>query len=157
MTMSKNKKILGVSSIAIFVVALAVMLIDWFVPLNLLFHPAANFAVVLFLGFGIMSLALAIKCKSPWFLFLSAVLVGLFALYVLLFVLLPDWWIAVVVTVAIWAIYAILSVTIFGNKTEAIALNNSPEYKNYEQRKAEKEEQELNKEEEVLPELKSFK
>ncbi|MBE7089903.1 MAG: hypothetical protein E7362_03765 [Clostridiales bacterium] len=155
--MSKNRKILGISSIAIFVVALAVMLMDWFIPLNLLFHPAANFAAILFLGFGIMTLVLAFRNKSPWFLFLSAILVGLCLLYVLLYVLLPDWWIAVVVVVAVWAIYAILSVTLFGNKTEAIALNKSPEYKNYEQRKAEKEEAEANKEEEPLPELKSFK
>ena len=155
--MSKNKKILGVCSIAIFVVALAFMFIDWFAPLNLLVHPALNFVAILFLGFGIMTLVLALKGKSPWFLFLSAVLIGLFLLYILLDVLWPDWWIAVVVTVAVWAIYAILSITLFGNKTEAIALNKSPEYKNYEQRKLEKEEAEATKEEEPLPELKSFK
>ena len=43
-----------------------------------------------------------------------------------------------------------------GNKTEQ-ALNKDPEYKNYNQRRAEKLEQEKNLPKEELPEIKSFK
>ena len=44
-----------------------------------------------------------------------------------------------------------------GNHTEEIALNKSPDYKNYEQRKAEREKAEAESEPEQLPEIKSFK
>ena len=157
MKTTKNRMILGVCSIAIFVLALAFMIIDWVLPLGFLVHPVLNCVAILFLGFGIMTLVLAFKKKSPWYMFLSAGLIGLVALYVLLARVLSAWWIELVVTLAIFAIFAILSVTMFGNKTEDIALNKSPEYKNYEQRKAEKQAAEAEKEEEPLPEIKSFK
>ena len=43
-----------------------------------------------------------------------------------------------------------------GSQTENVALNNSPEYKTYEERKAE-EENAKTEEKEELPEIKSFK
>lgn len=154
----KLKTVVGISSIAIVVLALTFMIVDWAVPLNLFTHPVLNFLAIIFIGFGIMTLVLAFMKKSQWFIFLSAILTGLFALYLLLNLLgLNAWWIAVVIMVAIWIIYAILSITVFGYKTENIAKNKSPEYKNYEQRKAEKAAAEAEKEEEPLPEIKSFK
>lgn len=44
-----------------------------------------------------------------------------------------------------------------GNQTEEISLNKSPDYKNYQERKAEKLAKEEEKVEEELPTLKSFK
>ena len=44
-----------------------------------------------------------------------------------------------------------------GNKTESIALNDSPDYKNYKERREEKLKAEQEKGEEELPEIKSFK
>lgn len=153
MKTSKNRVILGITSIIIFVLATVLMIVDWAVPLNLFTHPVLNFVAVLFLGFGIISLVLSLKKKLVWFLFLSAILIGFFALYILLNVL-DAWWIALVIMVAIWAVFAIISVMVFGNITENISINKSPDYKTYHERKAEQKEE---TEEETLPEIKSFK
>ena len=67
------------------------------------------------------------------------------------------WWVALVILVVTVMIFPVISIIVCGNKTEDIALNKSEDYKNYEQRKAEKEAEEAAKEPEPLPEIKSFK
>ena len=153
--MKKSRLILGGISIFILVAALTVMILEWAIPFKLWTFPLLDFIAIIFLGFGVMTLVLGISRKSPTYLFLSAILLGLAAIYILLQYI--AWWIGLVAVVVLWIIFAIVSIMRNGNKTEDIALNKSPEYKNYEQRKAEKEEAEKAEEKEELPELKSFK
>jgi small-conductance mechanosensitive channel len=88
---------------------------------------------------------------------LSVPLVALAIMYVLLGLFLSKWWISICVMVVVFLIYVILGAMIFGNKTEEIAENDSPEYKNYQERKEEKKILEENQLEPELPKLKSFK
>jgi protein-S-isoprenylcysteine O-methyltransferase Ste14 len=94
---------------------------------------------------------LAFLKKSPWYFFLSAILFGLSALYLLLSLVKP-WWISIIVLLVLFGIFAVLSYIRCGNKTEDIALNKSEDYKNYKDRKNEDLE-----EKEEIPQLKSFK
>jgi len=155
--LSKKQLALSVSSIAILVVSLVVMLLDIFIPIDLWVHPILTFLFCVFIGFGIMCLALGFSEKSPWFFFLSAILLGLAFIYAFVCSVSEYWWISLVVVAVVWAIFAVLSFMSAGNRTEDIALNKSPEYKNYEQRKAEREKAESEAKPETLPEIKSFK
>ena len=154
MKISKNKMLICVISLAIILVSLAMLLLDVFIPLDLWTHPVLTFLFCLFLGFGILTLALGIKNKSAWFMFISCILLGLSVLYVLLHYV--FWWLSLIIVVVLCSIFAVISFMRSGSKTE-FALNENPEYKNYEQRKAEKEQVESEKELEKLPEIKSFK
>ena len=89
--------------------------------------------------------------------FLSSILLGLAFVYAFCCSVPEQWWISLIVVAVIWLIFAILSIMSAGNHTEEIALNKSPDYKNYEQRKAEREKAEAESEPEQLPEIKSFK
>ena len=152
----KGKQLaLAVTSIIVLIVSLTVMLLDIFVPLAFWTHPVLNFLFCMFVGFGVICMGLGFSKTSPWYFFLSSILLGLALIYALMQYIL--WWIGLIIVGVIWCIFAVLSFIVAGNKTEDIALNKSPDYKTYEQRKAEKEEQEANKEPEKLPEIKSFK
>ena len=152
----KNKRlVLGLTSIAVILVSLAVMLVDIFAPLNLWTHPVLNLLFCMFVGFGILTLVLAVKSKSPWCFFLSAFLLGLALFYALMQYV--KWWIALVVLLLLLIVVAIISVIVAGNKTEDIALNKSAEYKDYKQRREEKIAKEENEQPEELPQIKSFK
>lgn len=142
-------------SIGIFVIALAFMICDWAIPISLLYHPVLNFVSIIFIGFGIMALIYGFKRKVPFYFFLSALLLGLVVFYVLFYYLV--WWIGLIAFVVISFIISIFSFIVVGNKTEEIALNKSPEYKNYKERQAEKDAIEASKDAEELPEIKSFK
>lgn len=152
---SKGKTISYCVSIAILLASLIVMICDWAIPLNLWTHPILNFFAVLFFGFSILCLVLGILKKSPWYFFLFATLISLVAFYVIIQYVV--WWIALIVALVDCLIIALLSLIVAGNRTENIALNNDPEYKDYKTRKAEKEAMEQNAEPEKLPEIKSFK
>ena len=68
------------------------------------------------------------------------------------------WWLIVIVDAVIAILFVVISFMTAGSRTEDIALNKSPDYKNYEQRSAEREEKEKAEEENyVPPEIKSFK
>lgn len=152
----KNKRlVIGLTSIVILIASLTVMLLDIFIPLKLWTHPVLNLLFCMFIGFGVLSLTLAIKSKSPWYFFLSAILLGLSIFYVLMQYV--KWWIALIVLVLMLVIVAIVSVIIAGNKTEDIALNKSKDYKDYEQRREEKLAKEKEERPVELPEIKSFK
>ncbi len=155
MKITKKQLILSIASIAILLISLAVMLCDFLVPLNIWIFPVLTFLFCLFIGFGIMSLILGFYYRSPWYFFLSAILLGLALFYAVIQYV--TWWICLVVLLVLWAIVAIVSYMSSGNKTEDIALNKSPEYKNYNQRKAEKLKAEAEKEPDEMPEIKSFK
>ena len=65
------------------------------------------------------------------------------------------WWAIAIIDVVIVILGVFLSLLVAGNKTEDIALNEKPEYKNYQQRKVERELEESGESVE-LPKIKSF-
>ena len=154
---AKKNVLLGLLSICIFVLSLTFAIVDWAVPLKIWTHPILNFLLGLAVGFGIMALALAFKNRSPWYFFLSVTLFGTAALYVTLQYIV--WWLCLIIIVVLIAVTAITSVMVAGNKTEEIALNKSPDYKTFEERKAEEKEKAASEEkaEKPLPQIKSFK
>lgn len=155
--MKKSKKILLYSiSLAIVVLSVVAFILNWALSIKILVHPVLNLFLCLFVGFGLLSYVLGFLTKSPWYIFLGAVMFGLSVFYVL-FALLLVWWVALVCTFAVWAISAVLSLIACGNKTEAIAENDKEGYKDYKQRKAEKIEAEENAPEVEKPVIKSFK
>ncbi len=157
MKISKKQKIVSVFSILIILISLAVMLCDFLIPLNFWTFPLLNFLFCLFVGFGLLGLGLGFVNRSPWYFFISSTLLGLALFYAIIQYVI--WWICIVIFFVLLAVVAIVSFMTAGNKTEDVALNKSPEYKNYEQRRAEKLEAEAKaeQEKEELPEIKSFK
>lgn len=150
---TKNQTLVAVLSILVLLISLAVLLCDIFIPLNFWTNPVLNFLFALFTGFGLISLGIAINKRSSWFVFLSAILLGLAIIYVLAQYI--KWWIGLIIVAVIWAVFAIFSFILGANKTE-YAVNDSQEYENYHQRKAKKDD-ESKEENEELPEIKSFK
>ena len=157
MAKSKNSLKYGLISLAIVAISNVIFVLDWALPLNFLIHPVLTLVLCLFAGFGVLTLVISLTKKSPLFMILSAPLVALAIMYVLLGLFLSKWWISICVMVVVFLIYVILGAMIFGNKTEEIAENDSPEYKNYQERKEEKKILEENQLEPELPKLKSFK
>lgn len=156
---TKKNLLLGVLSICIFVLSLTFAILNAVLPFDFLTHPILNFLLGLAIGFGIMTLVLGFKNRSPWFFFLSAILLGLAVLYVTLYYLWSLWWLCILIFVVLLAVVAMTSVMTAGNKTEEIALNKSPDYKTFEERKAEEKAKAANEEktEKPLPQIKSFK
>ncbi len=155
MKVKKSKLFVVIASLIVLVASLVVMLCDALIPLNFWVHPALNFVFCLFVGFGVICMVLGFVKVSPWHFFLSAILLGLALIYALSQYIV--WWIGLIIVAVIWAIFAILSFLIGGGKTEDIALNKSPNYKTYDQRKSEKEKQNAVNTSKELPEIKSFK
>lgn len=154
---SKKSIVLGILSVCIIAVALIFMLLDALIPLNVWTHPVLNFLFCICLGFGIMVLSLAFIKQSTWFFFVSAILFGLSFFYVLIQYI--PWWLCLIIVIALWVLFAIMSVMVAGNMTESISLNKSPDYKTFDERKAEEKAKEAatEKPEKPLPEIKSFK
>lgn len=152
---SKKSVVLGCISICVLLAALTFALLDAFVPFTFwrYSHPVLNFLFCILLGFGVMTLVFAFRMQSPWYFFLSSVLLGLAFFYVLIQYVV--WWICLLIVVVVWSIFGVISFMSAGNKTEDIALNKSSDYKTFEQRKAEEKSEE--KPEKELPEIKSFK
>ena len=157
MKITKNQFCYAITSICILVASVTFLILNFLLFPDFWIHPILNFFFVLFIGFGIVSLVKAFACKAPIYFFLASLLLGLSIFYVCFIYLNGIWWICLIVLVVFMLIISITSFIMAGNKTEAIALNKDPEYKNYEQRKAEKEAEEANKPKEELPEIKSFK
>ena len=132
---SRKNLILGVISIAILLVSLAVMLLDIFVPLNFWTHPSLTFFFCAFVGFGITCFVLGFLNKSTWFFFLSSILLGLALFYAMMQYV--AWWVGLIIVLVLWIIFAVLSVISLGKKTE-YADNDNPDYKDYKQRREEK-------------------
>ena len=153
MKISKKSLLLAVVSIAIVVASFVVMLLDALIPIGIWVHPILTLLLCLFVGFGIMTLVMGFTSKSPWWFMISAILLGLALIYVIANVT-PLWWIGLIAVIILWVIVALFSFISAGNKTESIALNKDPEYKDYNERKEEAKEAPEEKEE--LPELKRF-
>jgi len=151
----KNQVLLSIISILIITVAIAVMICDWAVPLNIFMHPVLTFFMIVFGGFGILCYALGGVKKSSGFFLAGAFQIGLVIIYVLICVRV-YWYIALIVMLSFWTITGIVTFLVCGNKTEEIALNKSSNYKDYKQRNAEQQKDD-NTEKEELPEIKSFK
>ncbi len=159
MKITKKQLCLSVFAIAIIVIALTLTLVKALVPLKF-WGTGALYEILFFvfciaIGFSIMCAYIAFCKKSPWYFFLSATLLGVAVAYAVSYYL--AWWIGAIVVLCLLAIIAIISFITAGSHTEEIALNNDGEYKNYEQRKLEKQEQENLIEEKELPKIKSFK
>ncbi len=154
--MKKERVLTCVFSILILVISLAVMIADFVVPLNFWTHPILNFLFCVFVGYGLYFIVLGIAKKSAWYLFISDVTLGLAILYALLqYTAYLPWWISVIIVIVFMFILAFVSIMVAGYKSEDIAKNKSADYKNYEQRKAEKSMEEHVIEE--IPQIKSFK
>lgn len=154
---SKKNLIVGISILTVLTLSLTFLLLNLLIPFTLWIHPFLNFLFVLFVGFGILTLVAGFVTKNPWFFFWAAVLLGLAGLYVLINYL-KLWWVVLIILVIFWAILAVISFMRVGS-VEDISLNKSSDYKTYDQRKAEEEakENDEEKEEKPLPQIKSFK
>ncbi len=141
--------------LCIFVVSVALLIVNYTMQINIGVHPLLNFAFLLAIDFGVLFAVMGFIKKSPAYFFLSAPLLALSLTYVLVCCLLP-WWLILICALVVLVLISLFSLISAGNKTEDIALNKSTEYKNYEQRKAEKEALEDEKPEEELPQIKSF-
>ena len=153
--MKTRRLIVGIISIAIILVSLALVLVDIFIPVKIFSHTVLNLVLFMPTGFGLLCFVLALIDKSPWYFFLSAVLLGVALFYLLLHYI--FWWLSLIFAVLLISIIANLSIIFVGYKTEDIALNKSPDYKDYKQRKEEKLMAEKEEKVEELPEIKSFK
>ena len=151
MKITKNGKILALSSLVVVALSFVMCLIDATTSFNFGIHPILTFLFSNFVGFGVICFVLGLFRKSSFQFFLSAILLGLSLVYVFILYVSP-WWLIFVVLFVLFFVIAMVSYLTGSNKTE-IALNDSPDYKNYKERKAEKKE-ELKEE---LPEIKSFK
>lgn len=156
MKTNKSRLVIGIISIIILVASVAITLCDAFIPWNIWIHPILTFLFCIFVGFGILLICVGFIKKSVWFFFLSSLLIG-FALIYAIAMTIDKWWVGFIIVPVVWAIFGILSVLRNGNHTEDIALNKSPDYKDYEQRKAEKEQLEASEPVKELPKIKSFK
>lgn len=74
----------------------------------------------------------------------------------LLIVLAVEWYFVLLAAVLVFLLFWLVGIALYSNKLAIVADNEKPDFKTYEQRKAEKTEA-ASDEEEVLPEIKSFK
>ena len=141
--------------IIIFLISLTITLCDALISgFDLWVHPILNFLFFVASLLGLFVLVKGVINKSPWQFFLSCGLLSLALLYVLIqYVFI---WLAIVIVVVFASVMALLSLAICGNKTENIALNKDPEYKDYKTRMAEKKAQEDNEDKEEVK-IKFFK
>lgn len=75
---------------------------------------------------------------------------------VLLLILLVKWYFVLLAAVFVFLLFWLVSTALYSQKLTVVADNEKPDFKTYEQRKAEEAAKEPEKEEE-LPEIKSFK
>ena len=88
---------------------------------------------------------------------LIAYIAASLATALLLIVLALAWYYILIVILFFLVLFWLLSITVYSKKLTLVFDNEKPDYKNYEQRKAEKQAEEANKKEEELPKIKSFK
>ncbi len=153
MKITKKQLFISIFSIFILLISLAIMICDFAVPLRIWTHPILTFVFCLSIGFFLLCFALGIVNKSVWFIFLSAILSTFAVIYP--FAHYSFWWIGLIVCPVVWSILGLISFMLNGNKTESIALNDRPDYKNYKERLVKKNSEQVKSEE--LPEIKSFK
>ncbi len=155
MKITKNQLSVAIISILLLVGASTILILQYALDFDFFSHPILNFLFVLECGFGLMLLIMGIVKKFTWFYFSSAILLSLVIIY--LFAQIEFWWVGLIIAVVFCVIVGLFSFITVGNQIDDMSLNNSPEYKNFEQRQSEKEEFENSQEEEELPTIKSFK
>ena len=157
MAVSKEYRAYMITAAVVIFLSLIFTVLNILVFPDFLVHPVLNDVAFVAFAFSVISFFKAITVKSPVFFMLGAVLFGLVVLYVLLALIIYLWWLAIVVTVSLWLIAAFITYAVCGNRTEAIALNKSSEYKDYKERMKEKYAQAEEEKKKDLPEIKSFK
>ncbi len=155
MKITRKQLVYGIVSIVILLASLSLTLCDALIPLNIWVHPALTFVFALAVGFGAMCVVLGVAKKSAWYIFLAAILLGIALFYVLIHYI--KWWLVLITIVVFWLIIRVICFLIINNNTENIALNKSKDYKNYEERCAEKATTESDVKPEDLPKIKTFK
>ena len=158
MKLNKRQAAFAISALAVFVLALVLTILEWSGVFTVCSHPILMFFLVAAAGLGVILAVQGFLGKSPFRFFLSAVMFLYVASYCLADFAHMVWWLIVIVDAVIAILFVVISFMMAGSRTEDIALNKSPDYKNYEQRSAEREEKEKAEEENyVPPEIKSFK
>ncbi len=158
MKISKKQFAYAIATLAVFVLALVLTILEWSKVFIVCSHPIFMFFLVVSAGLGILATVRAFLDKSPFFFFLGAILFMYLTSYCLADFAHMVWWLIVIVAVVVAMLFFVLSFIFAGNRTENIALNKSPDYKNYEQRRLERDAKEKAEEESyVPPEIKSFK
>ncbi len=155
MKISKNNLVVALTSIFILLVATTVLILQYAIPFDFMTHPLLNFLLILASGFGLLTVILGVVNKSPWFYFVCAILFSYVLIYG--FCQFDFWYVGLIVAVVMCIIVGLFSFITAGNKTEEIALNDKPDYKDYKVRRQEKLEQEQSEEKKELPKIKSFK
>ncbi len=88
---------------------------------------------------------------------LLAIVCGVVGVVLLMIVLRAQWFITLIVAIALIAIALFGALILYNNKTTLVFDNEKEDYKDYKTRKAERDAAEKEKPEEELPEIKSFK
>lgn len=158
MKITKKQAAYAVIAALISILALVLTILEAQEVFVICSHPVFMFFFALTAGLGILLTVQGILEKSPFRLFLASFLIVYALSYALADFAHLAWWLIVIIAAVTLILFLTVSFLRAGSKTEAIALNKYPEYKNYEQRKAEREEKEKAEEESyVPPEIKSFK
>lgn len=158
MKLTKKQAITLAAYITVLFSAVLLMILEWAGVFTLCAHPIFMLLMILSGGFGIIQIVLAIIDKSPFRFMLAAFLLVYLVSYCLIDFLSLKWWLILIIDIAV--VFFIVAASLFtaGDKTEGIALNAAPDYKDYKERNAERDAKEAEEEENlVLPEIKSFK
>lgn len=154
----KSKKINLIVSICIVLVSLIPMILQMagvFSLWNTFSHPVLTYFLTALTLFGIYGyVVFGVRRSAVGGLF-GAILLSVVA--ILVFVHYAFWWVIFVIIPVICLVTGLTGYLLRGDRTEDIALNAKPDYKDYNQRKAEKQEAEKNEEKKEVPTLKSFK
>lgn len=155
MKISKKQLSVVIISLLILVCASVLLVLQYALPFDFMTHPILNFIFVLACGFGLLTLILAIINRSSFKYFITATLFSLAIVYI--FVQFAFWWVGLILAVVVSVILSLIGFVSVGSIDTSLAENNAPDYKNFEQRQAEKEEKEQSEEKKELPKIKSFK
>lgn len=158
MKLSKQKVAILVSC-AVMLLGVVLTVLRWQIEGFLPFfsHPIWALFLVVTLGLGVMYTVFAFLSKTPVNFFIAGICLAAALAYILGEASL-DWWLVLIIVVVLLIIVSMLSIFVNDNKTESSALNEQPDYKNYQERNQEREEKEkVEQENTVLPEIKSFK
>lgn len=154
----KNKKINLIVSICIVLVSIVPMILQIVGVLSLwntFSHPVLTYFLTVLALFGVYGYVVFAVRKSAVGGLFGAILLSVFSVLVLVHY--SFWWIVFVIVPVICLVTGMLGYLLRGDKTEKIALNANTDYKDYNQRKAEREAVEKNEEKKEVPTLKSFK
>lgn len=148
-----------------FIASLSLGLLGAILAFIFIKNDSAILYILASLGVGACTFlyAMAIACLAFAFIHknksysLIAYVAASLATVLLLIVLAIAWYYVLIVVMFLLVLFWLLSITVYSKKLTLVFDNEKPDYKNYEQRKAEKQAEQANEKEEELPEIKSFK